>query len=90
MKINKNFPKIKKGQFIDIVDPSGTLLKKAKVVGVWYPKDGDRWTETKELELMGYAGSKPEEEFPQILVNTPNGELIVFGSDAQYIKKIYD
>ena len=90
MKVNKDFPKINVGQYIDIIDPKRVLLEKVKVIAAWYPIKGERWTEKKELELMGLYGSDPKEEFPQLLLNTPNGALKVFGSDAQDIKKIYD
>lgn len=90
MRINKDFPRINVGQYIDIIDSKKVLLERVEVIAAWYPIKGERWTETKELKLMGLYGSDPKEEFPQLLVSTPNGIFKVFGSDAQDIKKIYD
>jgi len=87
--INSKFPKLNVGDTINIDDPNIGNHDNCKVLATWYPKKGDKWTEWKEMELLGYGGSKPDEQFPQILIDVDGRQAVMYGSDDVYIQVIH-
>lgn len=77
MDINQNFPVVKIGQTVCFKkdgcnDGQPTRLK---VYAVWYPKDGDDWSEEEEYKNLGYLGSIPHRKFPQLRAIALDGKM---------------
>jgi hypothetical protein len=74
MKVNKNFPLYKKGDKI-IVDPQeqgGATL--VEVVSTWYPNKGEKFSEKREMQTLGYLNADSSGVFPQLTCKVLEGE----------------
>jgi hypothetical protein len=87
--INDDFPKVNIGDSLDINDPNVGKHKDCKVLKVWYPKHGDKWSEDEERKHLGYLHSKPNEQFPQIMIKIGIHFATMYGTDAKYIDIIH-
>ena len=86
MRVNKEFPVIPIGSKITFIDHNGKIQRNAEVRRVWYPKDGEWFSESEEIKHIGWCCSNPMEMFPQLLVKTIKyGLYTMYGSDLQSI-----
>ncbi len=87
-KINTNFPILNVGDFINLDAPNVGIHKNCRVLAVWYPKHGDKWSEREECKHIGYLNSRADEMFPQIIASSSKGTIRMFGDDDKYITRI--
>lgn len=89
--IVKNFPQYNRREKVMVFTPE-MIWAEGLVVGAWYPKKGDSWSEMEEVSHMGYLGSNPRKPFPQILIRIKTGEskgklILINGEESHEIKK---
>lgn len=69
MKVNKDFPIIPVNSRITFIDRNNVIQRNKKVIRVWYPKDGELFTEAEEIKNLGWCVSDPSKLFPQLIVS---------------------
>lgn len=94
MNIVENAKVYKRGDvFLLAIDPikdfNNDLEIKVEVINSWYPKQGEQFTETKEMQHLGYLQSCALKKFPQLTVKaldyskTWEKNFVVTGEDFE-------